>query len=77
MRTSNSGDVMANSDYYRRQADVCLQLALVQRDQGAAIWLVEFAEQLMTKAEETAGVKSISPAEVASAAPNEAATAGL
>jgi hypothetical protein len=43
---------MINSDYYRRQADVCLQLALAQRDQQAAIRLVELADELMARAEE-------------------------
>lgn len=43
---------MIQSDYYRRQADVCLQLALAQRDQQAAIRLVELANELMARAEE-------------------------
>jgi len=42
---------MVKSEYYRRQADLCRQLALVQRDRKAVIWLIEFAEELMTKAE--------------------------
>jgi hypothetical protein len=45
---------MVKSDYYRRQADLCLRLALAQHDQKAAISLVEFAEELMGKAEEAA-----------------------
>ena len=51
---------MIQSDYYRRQADVCLQLALAQRDQQAAIRLVELAHQLMARAEEADAGRSIS-----------------
>jgi hypothetical protein len=50
---------MIKSDYYRRQADVCLQLALAQRDEQAAIRLVELADELMARAEETGN--SVSP----------------
>jgi hypothetical protein len=50
---------MIKSDYCRRQADVCLQLALAQHDQQAAIRLVELADELMARAEETGN--SISP----------------
>src|SRR5215471_11741868 len=46
-----TGAAMVKSEYYRRQADLCLQLARVQHDQKAAIRLMEFAEELMTKAE--------------------------
>jgi hypothetical protein len=51
---------MIKSDYYRRQADVCLQLALAQRDQQAAIRLVELADELMARAEEADAGRSIS-----------------
>jgi hypothetical protein len=50
---------MIKSDYYRRQADVCLQLALAQRDQQAAIRLVELADELMARAEEADAGRSI------------------
>jgi tRNA1(Val) A37 N6-methylase TrmN6 len=55
---------MVKSEYYRRQADLCLQLALAQRNEKSAIWLVEFAEELKTKAEETAGLNPGSSARV-------------
>jgi hypothetical protein len=51
---------MSKSDYYRRQADVCLQLALAQHDQQAAIRLVELAEELMGRAKEADAGRSIS-----------------
>jgi hypothetical protein len=51
---------MIKSDYYRRQAEVCMQLASAQSDQQAAVRLVELAEELMARAEEAAG-DSISP----------------
>jgi hypothetical protein len=53
---------MIKSDCYRRQAEVCMQLASAQSDQQAAIRLVELADELMTRAEEAAGAgNSISP----------------
>ena len=45
---------MVKSEYYRRQADLCLQLALAQHDQRAAVWLVDLAEEMKAKAEEAA-----------------------
>jgi hypothetical protein len=68
---------MVKSDYYRRQADLCLQLALVQGNQKAAIWLVEFAEELMTKAEEAASSRSAPLTQVLTPARNGAASARL
>ena len=50
---------MIKSDYYRRQADVCLQLALAQHDQQAAVRLVELAHELMARAEEADAGRSI------------------
>jgi hypothetical protein len=68
---------MVKSEYYRRQADLCLRLALAQHDQKTAISLVEFAEGLMTKAEDTAALKSMSPADVPGLAPKEATGASI
>jgi hypothetical protein len=65
---------MVKSDYYRRQADLCLRLALAQRDQKAAISLVEFAEELMSKAEEAAAFHA---GHIPASAPTEAASARL
>lgn len=42
---------MVKAEYYRRQADLCLQLALTQRDHSAALWLIELAEEMLAKAE--------------------------
>ena len=42
---------MASSTYYRRQSDLCLQLALAQDDPEATLLLVEFAKVLRAKAE--------------------------
>jgi hypothetical protein len=68
---------MVKSEYYRRQADLCLRLALAQRDQKTAISLVEFAEDMMAKAEETAALKSIPSADCPALAANDAVLAGL
>jgi hypothetical protein len=66
---------MVKSEYYRRQADLCIQLALLQRNQKAAIWLMEFAEELMSKAEGAAATNAASSAQAEAAASNEAASA--
>jgi hypothetical protein len=42
---------MASPTYYRRQSDLCLQLALAQDDPEAILLLVEFAKVLRAKAE--------------------------
>jgi hypothetical protein len=45
---------MVNSDYYRRQADLFLQLALTQPDQRLTYRLIELAEQYQARAGEAA-----------------------
>jgi hypothetical protein len=45
---------MVKSEYYRRQADLCLQLSLAQRDQRNAVWLIELAEEMLARAEKAA-----------------------
>jgi hypothetical protein len=41
---------MPHPRYYRRQADLCLQLALVQDDPHTTIMLAALARQLLAKA---------------------------
>jgi hypothetical protein len=65
---------MVKSEYYRRQADLCLQLALAHHDQRAALSLIEMAEEMMAKAEATAGAAiSVRSARLAPAGQNDAA----
>jgi hypothetical protein len=42
---------MVSSAYYRRQADVCLQLAMIAADQRVGCWLVELAKKYSAKAD--------------------------
>jgi hypothetical protein len=42
---------MASSKYYRRQSDLCLQLALVQEDPQTTLLLVKLAKELRAKAD--------------------------
>ena len=42
---------MVNSEYFRRQAQVCLRLAAILGDQKAAATLVGMAEDFITKAD--------------------------
>jgi hypothetical protein len=41
---------MANAKYYRRQAELCLHLALAEPNQRTAFWLVELAQEFTAKA---------------------------
>jgi hypothetical protein len=41
---------MVSPEYYRRQAELCLQLALTCADQATAIWLVGLAKNYKAKA---------------------------
>jgi hypothetical protein len=41
---------MANPEYYRRQSELCLQLALLYDDQRMTLWLVDLAKELQAKA---------------------------
>jgi hypothetical protein len=43
---------MVSSQYYRRQSDLCLQLALLQTDPHTSVLLVELARELQAKAQE-------------------------
>jgi hypothetical protein len=43
---------MPSPDYYRRQSELCLQLALLHRDTRSTFWLVEFAKEMRARAEE-------------------------
>jgi hypothetical protein len=40
--------------YYRRQADLCLQLSLVQNDPQTTVLLAGFAKELQAKADDEA-----------------------
>jgi hypothetical protein len=46
---------MASSKYYRRQSDLCLQLALLQNDPQMTLSLVGLAKELRAKADERDG----------------------
>jgi hypothetical protein len=46
---------MPRPKYYRRQSDLCLQLALLQTDPHTKLLLVELAKELQAKADEPAG----------------------
>jgi len=43
---------MVDSGYYRRQADLCLALALTQADQAVALQLIELAQEYNARAGE-------------------------
>ena len=43
---------MLGSDYYRRQADICLALSLMGEDPAIAVALIAMAKELQKKAEE-------------------------
>jgi hypothetical protein len=43
---------MPSSKYYRRQSDLCLQLALAQNDPQMTLALVALAKELRAKADE-------------------------
>jgi len=45
---------MASSKYYRRQSDLCLQLALLQNDPQMTLSLVGLAKELRAKADDGA-----------------------
>ncbi len=45
---------MPSADYYRRQSELCLRLALLHNDEHTTYWLVELAKDLQAKAEEAA-----------------------
>ena len=68
---------MVRSKYYRRQSDLCRELALVQRDQKAALWLIEFAEELMAKADDAAAFNASASDRVPASAEPETARPSL
>ena len=43
---------MPSPEYYRRQSELCLQLALLHSDTRATFWLVELAKEMRARAEE-------------------------
>jgi hypothetical protein len=51
---------MVSSKYYRRQSDLCLQLALLQTDPQMTLSLVGLAKELRAKADEA----NVAPAAV-------------
>ena len=55
---------MASSKYYRRQSDLCLQLALLQNDPQMTLSLVGLAKELRAKAEEPAGAPASAPTDL-------------
>jgi hypothetical protein len=47
---------MPRPRYYRRQSDLCLQLAMLQTDPQTKLLLVELAKDLQAKADDPEGV---------------------
>lgn len=43
---------MPGPEYYRRQSEICLRLALLNDDAHATYWLVEMAKGLQARADE-------------------------
>jgi hypothetical protein len=52
---------MPSSKYYRRQSDLCLQLALLQNDPQMTLSLVALAKELRAKADEPDAASSSEP----------------
>jgi hypothetical protein len=46
---------MPRPRYYRRQSELCLQLAMLQNDRKTKLLLVELAKELQAKADEPEG----------------------
>ena len=46
---------MPRPKYYRRQSDLCLQLAMLQTDPQTKLLLVELAKELQAKADDPEG----------------------
>lgn len=46
---------MLRPEYYRRQSELCLQLALLQNDTHASYRLIELAKEMQARAEEAEG----------------------
>lgn len=49
---------MPRRKYYRRQADLCLQLALLQNDPQTSLLLAELAKELKAKADDADGASA-------------------
>jgi hypothetical protein len=52
---------MVSSKYYRRQSDLCLQLALLQNDPQMTLSLVGLAKELRAKADDPDGAPASGP----------------
>jgi hypothetical protein len=52
---------MPSSKYYRRQSDLCLQLALAQNDPQMTLSLVALAKELRAKADEPDSASTSEP----------------
>jgi hypothetical protein len=46
---------MPSPEYYRRQSELCLQLALLHNDTRTTYWLVELAREMQIRAGEVEG----------------------
>jgi hypothetical protein len=60
---------MPHPRYYRRQADLCLQLALVQDDPHTTMLLAALAKELLAKADDPTGALRVAAFPGRSAAP--------
>jgi len=46
---------MPSPEYYRRQSELCLQLALLHHDTRTTYWLVQLAREMQARAEKAEG----------------------
>jgi hypothetical protein len=59
--TSKKASGMVSSKYYRRQSDLCLQLALLQADPEMTLLLVKLAKELRAKADGPDSAQAAAP----------------
>jgi hypothetical protein len=59
------------SDYYRRQADICLALSLMGEDPMIAVALIAMARELLEKAEEAERGAEVPPPHVTDRDPSD------
>ena len=52
---------MANPEYYRRQSELCLQLALLYEDELMTLRLIGLAKEMRAKAESAGNVTDSEP----------------